>query len=292
MNSSSIAACRATGLQGAAVLEAIIKELTFTPRAITRNPESEAALKLKARGVEVVKADMWDKASLVRAFGGSEAVFAVTNFLDPSICDGKPTGEIDQGKNMVDAAKEAAVKIFIFRQVRRNTYIICSKLHEALFLIPRHFPVGNKAVVQQYLQSSGLANASILLGDFLENFWTHGNLRRTPAGYTIAIPKFSPVAAQTFTWVTRDVGPNPVALARMTYPELAQMTSEALGGVEVTFTSLETKGISMVDDLYACVSEFGLYVDTPVPNPDLVALGFQFSTMEEFMEIEVKARFT
>ncbi|KAJ7075695.1 hypothetical protein C8R43DRAFT_910717, partial [Mycena crocata] len=47
------------------------------PRAITRNLGSEAALKLKARGIEVVQADSADKASLVDALRGSEAVFAV-----------------------------------------------------------------------------------------------------------------------------------------------------------------------------------------------------------------------
>ncbi|KAJ7484922.1 hypothetical protein B0H11DRAFT_2231585 [Mycena galericulata] len=38
-------------------------------------------------------------------------------------------------------------------------------------------------------------------------------------------------------------------------------------------------------------SEFGLYKDTPVPNPDLVALGVQFSTLDEFLEEEVVKRF-
>jgi hypothetical protein len=32
----------------------------------------------------------------------------------------------------------------------------------------------------------------------------------------------------------------------------------------------------------------GLYSTTPVPNPELVALGPKFGTMEEFMGTEVK----
>lgn len=46
------------------------------------------------------KADAGDKASLVKAFTGAEAVYAVTNFwekMDMQI-------EITQGKNMADAA--------------------------------------------------------------------------------------------------------------------------------------------------------------------------------------------
>jgi uncharacterized protein YbjT (DUF2867 family) len=62
-------------------LEAVLKDGTFAPRAITRDPESEASLKLKARGVEVVKGDTADKASLVNALRGSEAVFAVCDLI-------------------------------------------------------------------------------------------------------------------------------------------------------------------------------------------------------------------
>jgi hypothetical protein len=32
----------------------------------------------------------------------------------------------------------------------------------------------------------------------------------------------------------------------------------------------------------------GLYTDTPIPNPELLALGAKFSTVEEFLEVEVK----
>jgi hypothetical protein len=35
----------------------------------------------------------------------------------------------------------------------------------------------------------------------------------------------------------------------------------------------------------------GLYGTTPVPNPELVALGVKFGTVEEFMETELKPRF-
>lgn len=62
---------------GSAVVDALLKDGSFVPRAISRDPESEASKKLKACGVEVVKGDPVDKASLVSALRGSEAVFAV-----------------------------------------------------------------------------------------------------------------------------------------------------------------------------------------------------------------------
>lgn len=57
-----------------------------------------------------VKADFDDKASLVRAMQGAYAVFALTNYwekLDMQL-------EIDQGKKLADAAKEAGVQHYIW----------------------------------------------------------------------------------------------------------------------------------------------------------------------------------
>lgn len=40
----------------------------WTVRAVTRNPQSEAATKLSNEGIEVVQADFDDEASLAKAF--------------------------------------------------------------------------------------------------------------------------------------------------------------------------------------------------------------------------------
>ncbi|KAJ6508256.1 nucleotide-diphosphate-sugar epimerase/NmrA family protein [Mycena sanguinolenta] len=116
-SSRIVAVFGATGLQGSAVVDRLLQDGTFTPRAISRDPGSEASLRLKERGVEVFKANSSDRASLVNALRGSEAVFAVTvpSFGPPS-SEGSPS-EITQGKNIVDAAKEADVKFFVFRFV-------------------------------------------------------------------------------------------------------------------------------------------------------------------------------
>jgi len=71
---------------------------------------------------------------------------------------------------------------------------------------------------------------------------------------------------------------------------MADLISKALG-VEVTFTSPATSGMAEVDEMYEYQSSIGLYKDTPVPNPDLVALGVKFGTFGEFVESEVKKRF-
>lgn len=66
---------------GSSVLNAVLADGTFTPRAVTRDPSSEKAAKLVARGIKVVKGDLWDKNSLVNAMNGCEAVFGVCRFL-------------------------------------------------------------------------------------------------------------------------------------------------------------------------------------------------------------------
>jgi uncharacterized protein YbjT (DUF2867 family) len=75
-----IAVLGATGAQGGGLARAILAdpEGGFTVRALTRNPDSEAARALAAGGAEVVAADLDDEASLTAAFAGAYGeVFSV-----------------------------------------------------------------------------------------------------------------------------------------------------------------------------------------------------------------------
>lgn len=75
----------ATGNQGGSVVASLLqnKAQAFSLRAITRNPESEKAKKLAAQGVEVVKADGFNRDQMLDAFRDSWAVFVNTNSDDP-----------------------------------------------------------------------------------------------------------------------------------------------------------------------------------------------------------------
>lgn len=76
-----IAVMGATGAQGGAVVEALLTASDeFAVRAITRNPESDTAKALEAKGCEVVKADADDVPSMVTALEGCYGAFLVTNF--------------------------------------------------------------------------------------------------------------------------------------------------------------------------------------------------------------------
>ncbi|KAF8185276.1 hypothetical protein K438DRAFT_1973988 [Mycena galopus ATCC 62051] len=304
MPSRIVSVFGATGTQGNAVIQALLKDGTFTPRAIIRNPESEAAIRLKAQGVEVVRGDGLDKASLVCALRGSEAVFGVTAPIFPLKAEGEGPNELVWGKNMVDAAKESGVKFFIWSSVPSVKKLSAGKYANVL-----HYE--QKAAVEEYLKSSGLVNASIHIGGFLENFWKFGLLRKTDTGFDIAVPHFSATNRQAFTWVEQTVPATVLALLRnytdpsknisgktypivnenISYAELAARTGKLLG-VEVTFTTAPAMGMAAIDEMYQSHAEYsGLYTATPVPNPDLVALGVKFGTIQEFLEAEVKPRF-
>jgi uncharacterized protein YbjT (DUF2867 family) len=78
----TIAVVGATGQQGGGLARAILDdpEQRFALRALTRNPDSEAALALAARGAEVVSADLDDEASLTKALEGAYGAYFVTAF--------------------------------------------------------------------------------------------------------------------------------------------------------------------------------------------------------------------
>jgi uncharacterized protein YbjT (DUF2867 family) len=84
----------------------------FRVRAMTRDPEKPSARALAERGVEVVRGDLDDRASLDRAAKGTYGVFSVQ---DPWL-HGVPK-EIAQGIALADAAKAAGVRHFVYGSV-------------------------------------------------------------------------------------------------------------------------------------------------------------------------------
>ncbi len=106
--SKTVAVTGATGRQGGAVARALLAE-GWRVRGLTRNPSRKRARALSARGVEIVRADMDDPASLLRAFSGVHGVFSVQNFMISGI-----EGEVRQGRNVAEAAERAAVEHLVY----------------------------------------------------------------------------------------------------------------------------------------------------------------------------------
>ncbi|RDW90936.1 hypothetical protein BP5796_02101 [Coleophoma crateriformis] len=126
----------ATGTQGGSVVEAALKDGNYKIRGVTRNIESPAAKALSARGVEMIAADANDEKSLVKAFEGSSAIFAVTDFFVPfATHPPEETLEIEasQGINLARAAsKTSTLEHYIWSTLPDNQAIsngACSVPH-------------------------------------------------------------------------------------------------------------------------------------------------------------------
>ena len=107
-----IAVTGATGAQGGGLIRAILAhpESGFSVRAVTRDPSSDKAQALTALGVEVVKADLDDEASLEAAFAGAYGAYCLTNFWEHF----SPDKEIAQAGNLARATKAAGVSHVIW----------------------------------------------------------------------------------------------------------------------------------------------------------------------------------
>lgn len=122
-----IAVAGATGAQGGGAVTALLDDPQgrFAVRAITRNPNSDAARALSDRGAEVVQADFSDEASTAAALAGADGAFLVTNFW----AHGSAEREIVEVKNLVAAARAA-----------RLGHVVWSTLEDTRDLLPLDDP--------------------------------------------------------------------------------------------------------------------------------------------------------
>lgn len=152
MTLRTIVVLGATGQQGGAVARSLRASGHWRIRALSRNPDSEAAQQLAAGGIEVVPADMDDSASLRTAFADAYGVFSV---------QGAEQGaevETRRGIAVADAALAAGVRHFVYASVggadRRSG-------------VP-HFQ--SKWLVEKHIRSIGLPASIVRPVFFMDNF--------------------------------------------------------------------------------------------------------------------------
>jgi uncharacterized protein YbjT (DUF2867 family) len=145
----------ATGQQGGGVARGLIAA-GYSVRAMTRNPDSDAAKALAAAGAEVVKGDLSDAASLGAALNGVWGAFSVQNTWEAGVEE-----EERQGLLFADLAKKAGVQHLVYSSVGsadRSTGV-------------PHFD--NKARVEKHIAGLGLPSYVILRPVFfMENMKT------------------------------------------------------------------------------------------------------------------------
>jgi len=147
----------ATGSQGGSVADVLLASGRYSVRALTRKPDSPVALALKAKGAEVVGADISKKEDLLKAFHGAYAVFAVTSYWETGL-----EVELDQGKKMADAAKEQNVSHYIYSSLVDTRAISGGKRE-----VP-HF--WGKASIDEHIFASGLVATSVQIACYYENW--------------------------------------------------------------------------------------------------------------------------
>lgn len=101
----------ATGQQGGATARALAGK-GFKIRALTRNPDGDAAKALAATGAEVVKGDLDDEASLKAALAGAWGAYAVQNTWTAGV-----EGEEAQGHRFAKVARTAGVQHYVYASV-------------------------------------------------------------------------------------------------------------------------------------------------------------------------------
>jgi uncharacterized protein YbjT (DUF2867 family) len=143
----------ATGKQGGAVARHLL-QAGFRVRGLTRNSESLAAKRLVDQGAEIVVGNLNDCASLRQALAGIDGVFSVQNFWEKGV---GLEGEIQQGKNLADAAKQSGVKHYIQSSMAKGEH----------FQDIAHF--ASKAAIESYVMQIGLPYTIIGTVYFMDN---------------------------------------------------------------------------------------------------------------------------
>ncbi|WPB77954.1 NmrA/HSCARG family protein [Archangium violaceum] len=155
----------ATGKQGGALARLLLKR-EHRVLAFVRSPDSPAAEELAQRGAELITGDFDEPESLERAMGGVDAVFAMATPFG----GGGLEGEVRHGRHLIDAAKLARVRHFVYSSVAgadQNTGI-------------PHFDT--KHVVEEHLRRSSLPYTIVAPVFFMENFLGDTYVRRMREG--------------------------------------------------------------------------------------------------------------
>jgi uncharacterized protein YbjT (DUF2867 family) len=166
----------ATGKQGGAVAGMLIGKGHTNLRVLTRHPEN--AQVYKEAGVEIVKGDLTDKPSLIKALKGMKKMFLVTTPYEHGV-----DVETEQGITAINAANEAGIEHLVYSSVasaHRETGI-------------PHFE--SKWKIEHHLVKSGIPYTIIRPVFFFENFEAPWMLPAIQSG-TISLPVKADVPVQ------------------------------------------------------------------------------------------------
>jgi uncharacterized protein YbjT (DUF2867 family) len=230
----------ATGRQGGAVVRHMLAQ-AWKLRALVRELGGAAVRALTDHGVEVVKGDLEDPASLDNAARGARGVYSVQDYWSVGA-----RREVQQGKNIADAARKAGVEHFVYSSVggaERNSGI-------------DHWE--SKWEVEKHIRQLGLPATMLRPAAFMENYYIDqvevallkGKLmdpiRADKPYQTIAADDIGAFAALAFSRPKEFIGLElELAGSELTNPQAAQVFSRVLGK-KVKFQKLPMPMVRLV----------------------------------------------
>jgi uncharacterized protein YbjT (DUF2867 family) len=245
----------ATGRQGGAVARKLLKD-GWRIKALTRNRNGSAASALAELGAEVVEGNMDVPASLEAAMRDVSGVFSVQQTVgSPGTPEGFTTDqEVQQGKNVADAAKATGIRRFVFSSVGgadRDSGI-------------RNFEA--KWKIEQHIRAIGLPAAIVRPVTFMENYVdaTYGikdGTLTTPLAPSvnaqlIAIDDVGAFVALVFDRFERFVGKAiEIAGDNLTPPQIAEAVSRETGR-DIPYIQIPIEAIRNIDPQMAIGAEW------------------------------------
>jgi uncharacterized protein YbjT (DUF2867 family) len=194
----------ATGQQGGATVDALLASASgWKVVALSRKPEAPSARGLVARGVQVMRGDMTDRASLREAMKGVHGVYSVQASVTAGV-----DGEIRQGKLVADVAAACGVTHFVYSSVGGA---------ERSSGVP-HFE--SKWAIEEHIRKLGLAATILRPATFMDNL-AKGPMR---AGMLSMMKTFVPDTTPLQLMAVRDIG----AFAALSFDRPQEFVGQAI----------------------------------------------------------------
>ena len=253
-------------------------------RALTRNPNGREAQALARQGVEVAQGDLEDPDSIARAAVGVYGIYSVQDFWAVGA-----KREVEQGKNVANAAKKGDIKHFVYSSVggaERKTGI-------------PHWE--SKWEVENYIRYLGLPATVIRPVSFMETYYIDqveigilkGKLADPIRGdkpyQTIATDDIGAFVALAFERPSELIGKTlEIAGSELTNVEAAQVFSRVLGK-PVKFQRIPLPVVRLLlgkefYEMFRWFNDAGYQADIPALRqafPDI-----HLHTLEEWLRME------
>jgi uncharacterized protein YbjT (DUF2867 family) len=162
----------ATGMVGGMIVDGLLARGKRV-RALVRSAKSAEIF--QARGVDTALGDLKDRASLDRACVGAEVVITTANSASRGGSDTTESVEEQGNRNLIDAARAAGVRQFVFVSA------LGSDLNSPVPLLR------GKAIAEQYLRESGLTHTILMPNLYLEIWCPNIVGRAAQAGQPVTL---------------------------------------------------------------------------------------------------------